>query len=136
MSSQARTSTDLWLISGGLVEACVKVDSARWNSCEFLAQRDQESRLKNFSQVFIYFVRIRVPAMVFSFNSYVFSWRGLTLLNNYLDWFMVRYGCCFSSSYAKIFSLQWLPQEFSEYFCTIYLDVKLSLDDRMTLSTT
>lgn len=57
MSSQARTSTDLWLISGGLVEACVKVDSARWNSCEFLAQRDQESRLKNFSQVFIYFVR-------------------------------------------------------------------------------
>ena len=117
MSSQARTSTDLWLISGGLVEACVEVDSARWNSCEFLARRDQESRLKNFSQVFIYFVRIRV-------------------LNNYLDWFMVRYGCCFPPSYAKIFSLQWLPQEFSEYFCTIYLDVKLSLDDRMTLSTT
>ena len=48
MSGQTRTSTDLRLTSGGLVGAGVKVDSARWDSREFLEpeRNDVESRLK------------------------------------------------------------------------------------------
>lgn len=45
-----RASTDLELTSGGLVGAGFKVDSAWWNSL----QSDNELKLKNVSQVFIY----------------------------------------------------------------------------------
>jgi hypothetical protein len=44
VSGQTRTSTDLRLISGGLVGAGVEVDSPWWDSREVLEQSDKESK--------------------------------------------------------------------------------------------
>jgi hypothetical protein len=70
LASQTRTSTDLWLISGGLVWAGVKVDSAWWDSREFL---EQESRLHNVSQVFMYLAHICTGRYLFS-TPFLFAW--------------------------------------------------------------
>ena len=62
MSGQTRKSADLWLISGGLVWAGVKVDSAWWDSCGYLERSVKEP--------IFYLTSIASPifSLVFSFG--------------------------------------------------------------------
>ena len=104
-----QTSGDLWLISSGLVGTCAQVDSAWWDSFEFLEDSNKESRLPNVSQMLVYMSLISV--IFFSPEFF-----------------------CFAFSPVPFFKYQYFSRMFFD-FCPTYMDVKLFLDGRTTLST-
>ena len=100
-----QTFADLWLISSGLVGTCTQVDSAWWDSFEFLEDSNKESRLPN--------VDIYIADICYILFTRIFLFRFLS---------------------SACFKYQYFSRMFFD-FCPTYMDVKLFLDGRTTLST-